>query len=117
MGMENFQLAILFTAAGATVGAGLVKIVVSALKGFGWVPETGRGVLYAVAAASLLLIILAAIDADWLRDGISGADVLMLILSYFNLYAASIGVHETAVKVTAIARGTTNPAGPDERAG
>jgi len=111
--MEAFDLAILFTAAGALVGAGLVKVLVSAAKSFGF-PSTGRAVMGLALALSAGLIALALIDNDLLNDGISGADVLLIVLSIFNVYAAAIGVHETAVKVQNIAQGTTNPDGPDQ---
>lgn len=111
--MDGFELAVLFTAAGAVVGAGLIKILVSAGKSWGIVPEHGRGALIAVALLAVLLIGLAAWDADWIADGISGQDVLIIILAWANLYTASIGVHETAVKAQNIMQGTTNPGGPD----
>lgn len=111
--MDGFELAILFTSAGAIVGAGLLKILVSAGKSFGIVPEHGRGVLYATALLAGALIGLAAWDASWLRDGISGQEVLVVILAWANLYSAAVGVHETAVKVQAVMTGGTNPSGPD----
>lgn len=111
--MEGFELAVLFTAAGAVVGAGLIKVLVSAIKSWGLLPEHGRGVLLAVAALAVLLIGLAAWDAEWIRDGINAQDVLIVILAWANLYTASIGVHETAVKAQNIVQGTTNPTGPD----
>lgn len=111
--MEFFDLAVLFTAAGAVVGGALVKTIVSILKGMGLIPETGRGVMYVVAAVSALFIGLAGFDASFLRDGISGQDILTLILAWAALYAASVGVHETAVKVQDIVQGTTNEGGPD----
>ena len=111
--MEGFELAILFTAAGAVVGAGLIKVLVSAIKSWGLLPEHGRGVLVAVALLALLLVGLATLDAAFIQDGISAQDVLIVVLAWANLYTASIGVHETAVKAQNIVQGTTNPAGPD----
>lgn len=111
--MEAFDLAILFTAAGALVGAGLVKTLVSAGKTLGLLPETGRGLLYTALALSAALIALALIDNDMLRDGVSGGDVLVIVLAVFNVYAASIGVHETVSKIGRVASGSTDPSGPD----
>ena len=116
--MEFFDLAILFTAPGAVVGAALVKTLVSAGKAWGLVPEHGRGTLYAVAVLSAMLIALATWGAEFVMDGIAAQDLLMILLAWSALYAASVGVHETAVKVQRIASGTTNPVAPDEsRAG
>ena len=112
--MEDFQLAILLTTAGAAVGAAFIKTIISALKGLGVVPETGRGVLIAVLAASAVLIGLALWDAQTFADGIDAGDVFMALLSLVGLYTASVGVHETVVKVQAIASGTTNSSGPDQ---
>ena len=111
--MESFDLAILFTAAGALVGAGLIKVIVSAAKGFGY-PSTGRAVMVLALVLSTGLIALALLDNDLLSDGVDGADILLIVLSILNVYAASIGVHETAVKVQNISQGTTNPSGPDQ---
>lgn len=111
--MEFFDLAVLFTAAGAVVGGALVKTLVSAGKAWGLVPEHGRGVLYAVALLSLGLIGLAALDASFLRDGITGQDILTLVLAWAGLYAASVGVHETTVKAQAVLSARTDPTGPD----
>ena len=111
--MENFELAILLTTAGAAVGAALIKTLVSAAKGLGWVPDHGRGIMYAVLAFSVLLIGLAIWDADWIADGVTAGEVFLALLSLAGLYTAAIGMHETAVKVQNIAQGTTNPTGPD----
>lgn len=112
--LDGFEIAILFTSAGAIVGAGLLKILISAGKSFGIVPEHGRGILYATALLAGGLIALAALDADWVRDGISGQEILIVILAWANLYTASVGVHETAVKVQAVMSKSTDPAGPDQ---
>lgn len=111
--MEGFELAILFTTAGAVVGATLVKVLVSALKSFGLVPEHGRGVLYTAAGLSAALVALALLDAPWIRDSISGQDILVIVLSWLGIYTASVGVHETVSKVQRITSGTTDPDGPD----
>lgn len=111
--MDAFDLAILFTAAGALVGAGLIKTLISLAKSAGLLPEHGRGLLYAAAGLAAGLIVLALLDAPLLRDGVSGADVLIIVLAWANLYAASIGVHETAAKVQNVLQNKTNPAGPD----
>lgn len=111
--MEFFDLAVLFTAGGALVGGGLVKTLTSAGKSLGIVPEHGRGVLIAAAALALLLIGLAGFDADFMRDGIAGQDILTLILAWAAVYAASVGIHETAVKVENVVRDATNATGPD----
>ena len=111
--MESFDLAILFTAAGALVGAGLIKVIVSAAKGFGY-PSTGRAVMVLALVLSTGLIALALLDNDLLADGVDGADILLIVLSILNVYAAAIGVHETTVKIGNIAGGTTNPSGPDQ---
>ena len=111
--MEFFDLAVLFTAGGAVVGGGLVKTITSAGKSLGLVPEHGRGVLIAAALASLLLIGLAGFDAAFMRDGITGQDILTLILAWAAVYTSSVGIHETAVKVENVVRGDTDPAGPD----
>ena len=111
--MDAFDLAILFTAAGALVGAGLVKALISAGKSLGIVPETGRGVLLANLLLSTLLIGLALWGGTQFSDGFDGADVLIIILSILNVYTAAIGVHETIAKGARIVSGDTNPAGPD----
>lgn len=113
--MESFELAILLTTAGATTGAVLIKTLVSAGKQIGWLPETGRGVLYAAGALALVLIGLAVWDAGWFSDGVTARDIFLVFLSWFGLYTASVGVHETFSKVQRIASGKTDPAGPDER--
>lgn len=111
--MESFQLAILLTTAGATVGAALIKTLVSAGKQLGFVPEYGRGPMYAAAVLAGVLIALAVWDSTLLTDGVDAGDVFLIFLSFFGLYAAAIGIHETAVKVQRIASGTTNSSGPD----
>lgn len=111
--MEFFDLAVLFTAGGALVGGGLVKTLTSAGKSLGLVPESGRGILYAAALLSLLLVGLAGFDAEFMRDGVTGQDILTLILATAAIYAASVGIHETAVKVERIVTGETDPTGPD----
>lgn len=111
--MEGFELAILLTTAGAVVGAAFIKTIVSAAKGIGIVPETGRGVLIAVGLCAALLMGLAVWDSTLLTDGVDASDVLLIVLSFLGLYTASIGVHETAVKAQNIIQGTTNPTGPD----
>ena len=111
--MEDFQLAILLTTAGAAVGAAFVKTLVSAGKGLGVVPETGRGPMFAALVLSAVLIGLAVWDGTLLEDGVSAGDVFLILLSVVGLYTASVGVHETAVKVQRIATGSTNPDGPD----
>jgi hypothetical protein len=110
--MEQFELAILFTTAGALIGAGLVKALVSAMKSFG-LPSTGRAPMLAALTLSAGLIGLALWGSDIPADGINAQEVLVVILSWLGLYTASVGVHETAVKVERIATGTTNPTGPD----
>ena len=115
--MEAFELAILFSAAGALVGAGLIKTLVSAGKGWGIVPEHGRGVLFATAILAAILIALAGLDADWIGGDDIGQDVLVIVLAWVNIYAASIGVHETAIKVQSIVSNSTTPDGPDGPAG
>lgn len=112
--MEQFQLIILLTTAGAAVGAVLIKTLVSAAKGIGILPETGRSSMYAAAAIAAVLIALAVFDAPILRDGVTGQDVFVIFLSWFGLYAAAVGTHETAVKAQNIVQGTTNPTGPDD---
>lgn len=111
--MEAFDLAILFTAAGALVGAGLVKTIISAAKNMGLLPEHGRGVLYAAFGLSAALVLLALFGHEMLNDGVQGGDILVVILAVLNVYAASVGVHETAAKVEHAVRGTTDPTGPD----
>ena len=111
--MESFELAILFTTAGALVGAGLIKTVISAAKQFG-LPDHGRAPMIAALVLSAGLIGLALWGSDLVADGINAQDVLVVILSWLGLYTASIGVHESVVKVQSIASGTTNPAGPDQ---
>lgn len=112
--MEGFELAILFTTAGAFVGASLLKIIVSAGKNAGLIPEHGRGILYVTAVLAAGLIVLALLDADFIRDGLSGQDILTIILAWLGIYTSAVGVHETAAKVQNIVQGTTNPVGPDE---
>jgi len=111
--MESFELAILFTTAGALVGAALIKTVISAAKQFG-LPDHGRAPMVASLVLSAALIGLALWGSELIADGINAQDVLVIILSWLGLYTASIGVHESAVKVQRIASGTNNPAGPDQ---
>lgn len=111
--MEFFTLAILFTAAGAAVGAVVVKSFVSALKAAGVLPEHGRGILYAVALISAVLIGLACLDAPFLKDGVAGDDVFLIFLSWLGLHTASVGAHEVITKGQAMISGSTNPQGPD----
>ena len=111
--MENFDLAIIYTVEGVLVAAALVKVIVSAVKNLGIIPETGRAPMLAALAVSAALVGLSLIDADFLRDGTSGNDILKIVLAVVGLYTASIGVHETAAKVQRIAESRTNPTGPD----
>lgn len=112
--MEAFDLLILFTTAGALVGATLVKILVSAGKGLGLLPDSGRVLLFAVLALSAGLVGLAlTANPPFLADGFNGQDVLIIVLSVVGIYTAAIGVHETVSKVQRIATGTTDPTGPD----
>ena len=112
--MENFELAILLTTAGAAVGATLIKTVVSAGKQLGWLPEHGRGLLYASGVLAIVLMGLAVWDAETFADGVNAQEVLTVFLAWFGLYTASVGVHETAAKVQRAVSGTTNPTGPDQ---
>jgi hypothetical protein len=111
-GMEGFELAILFTTAGAAVGAALIKTIVSAAKSFG-LTDHGRAPMIAALALSVFLIGLATWDEQLFADGVSGADILVVVLAIVGLYTASVGVHETVSKVQRIASGTTDPSGPD----
>ena len=111
--MDNFELAILLTTAGAAVGATLIKTIVSAGKQFGWLPETGRGLLYAAAVMALVLMGLAVWDAETFSDGVNAQEVLTVFLSWFGLYTASVGVHETVAKVQRAVTTGTNPTGQD----
>lgn len=111
--MDAFDLAILFTAAGALVGAGLVKTLISAAKNMGLLPDHGRGLLYTALALSAALIGLALIDNPLFDDGVQGGDILIIVLAIFNVYAASVGIHETAAKTQRALAGETNPQGPD----
>ena len=116
--MDNFELAILLTTAGAAVGATLIKTLVSAGKQLGWLPEHGRGLLYASGVAALILMALAVWDAisreTLFANGVNAQEVLTVFLAWFGLYTASVGVHETAAKVQRAVSGTTNPTGPDQ---
>lgn len=111
--MENFDLAILFTTAGALVGAGLIKTLVSSGKALGIVPENGRGVMYAALLLSTALIGLALWGSELLADGVQAQDVLIVVMSILGIYTSSIGVHETVTKIQNISSGSTNPSGPD----
>ena len=112
--MEDFQLSILLTTAGAAVGAGLIKTLISALKGLGLINDFGRAPLYAAMIAAAGLMALAVWDSSLLHDGVDAADVFVIFLSWIGLYTAAVGVHETAVKAQRIVQGTTNPSGPDQ---
>lgn len=111
--MEAFELAILLTTAGAAVGAGLIKTLISALKGLGLINDFGRAPLYAAMIAAAGLMALAVWDSTLLTDGASGQDVFIIFLSWLGLYTSAVGIHETAVKAQRIVQGTTNPTGPD----
>ena len=111
--MEAFELAILFTAAGALVGAGVVKAIASVIKSFGFLPEHGRIWLVATAILAAGLIGLALLDIEWLGGDDLGQDILVIILAWLNIYTSAVGVHETAVKVQDVVSGNTNPSGPD----
>lgn len=112
---QDFQLSILLTTAGAAVGAGLIKTIVSALKGMGLLPDHGRALLLVAGALAILLMGLAVWDAAIFSDGdgVTAQEIFTVLLATFGLYSASVGVHETAVKVQNIMQGTTNPTGPD----
>jgi hypothetical protein len=107
--MEPFDLAILFTTAGAVPGAALVKVLLSAGKNLGVVPEHGRGILYANALVSALLILGAGLSAPWLKDGVSANEVLVVVLAWVGVGGLAIGVHEVAVKTQRVLQGTTDP--------
>lgn len=112
--MEAFDLLILFTTAGALVGASFVKVLVSAAKNLGLLPENGRVLMYVVLLLSAGLIGLAlTAQPEFMADGLGGQDVLVIILSILGVYTSAIGVHETAAKIQRVATGTTNPTGPD----
>ena len=111
--MENFELAILLTTAGAAVGATLIKTLVSAAKQLGWLPEHGRALLYASGVLAVLLMGLAVWDAAIFADGVDAQEVFVVFLAWFGLYTSAVGVHETAAKVQRAVSGTTNPQGPD----
>lgn len=113
MPIESFDLSILFRTEGALVGGAFVKVLVSALKNMGLIPEFGRSSLMAAAAISLLLIGLALWGAPWISDGINGQEVFTALMAWAGLYAAAVGVHETAAKVQRIMQSETNPHGPD----
>lgn len=112
--MEGFDLAILFTTAGAVPGGALVKLILSAGKNLGIVPEHGRGILYANALVSALLIVGAALSAPWLHDGVNANEVLVVFLAWIGVGGLAIGVHEVAVKTQNVLQGSTNPVGPDK---
>jgi hypothetical protein len=112
---EGFDLAVLFTAAGAFSGGALVKFILSAGKGWGIVPEHGRGILYANALVSAFLIGLGLLQVPWLGGDDIGQDILNIVLAYLGVYSSAIGVHETVAKVQRIGEKKTDPTGPDNR--
>lgn len=108
--MEPFPLEIIFTAAGALVGAGVVTAIVELAKKFGVIAETGRAPMLAAAVLSLGLVLLAA----WsLAPGISPESILLGVLSWLNVTTAAIGTHAAVRKTAAVMSGSTNPSGPD----
>ena len=111
--MDGFELAILLTAAGAATGGVLIKTLISAGKQIGWLPETGRALLYAAGILAAGLMSLAVWDAGTFSDGVDPQSILMVLLSWFGLYTAAVGTHETFAKAQRMISGETNPKGPD----
>lgn len=112
--MEAFDLLIVFTTAGALVGATLVKTLVSSGKGLGLLPDSGRVLLYATLGLSAALVGLAlTASPPFLADGFNGQDVLIIVLSVLGVYTSAIGVHETAAKIQRAVTTGTDPSGPD----
>lgn len=108
--MEPFDLAIIFTAAGALIGAALVTAAVELLKRLGILAVHGRAPMLAAAALSAGLVLLGAWSIGFV---LSPENLLLGILAWINVTTAAIGTHATVRKAGAIASGSTNPGGPD----
>lgn len=108
--MEPFPLEIIFTAAGAIVGAGVVTSLVELAKKFGAISEHGRAPMLTAAGLSAGLVGLAAWSAS---VGISPESILLGVLAWLNVTTAAIGTHAAVRKAGAVMSGSTNPSGPD----
>lgn len=108
--MEPFPLEIVFTAAGAIVGAGLIASIVELAKRFGVIAEHGRAPMISSAVLAAALVGLAAWSAGL---AFTPESILLGVLAWMNVSTAAIGSHATVRKAHSIATHSTNPAGPD----
>lgn len=109
--MDTITLAAVLTTAGASIAGGLVAGVVQLVKPM--LPDTwstGRAPM--ILSALLALVITAgALSAAGLGFGWDAAWIGLL--TWYGVYGAAIAGHATVRKVVNVARGTTNPTGPD----
>lgn len=118
MGADQIVLPLsdVFTAAGALAWAAAIAALVQLGKRISFIPipETGRGILFAVALIAALVTGLAAWDLGLTIDA---QGVVLLVFTWANLAAASVGAYEAGAKAVRVATGTTNPSGPDYGSG
>lgn len=101
-------------AGGAAVGGAIVSSVTGLLKNL--LPDSwqhGRAVLAIVYAIAAFMVI-ASIWALPPIEGGPGAVALVGLLAWQGLATAAVGTREVFVKGVSIARGTTDPSGPDQ---
>ena len=106
------QLGAVFSAEGLALWAAAIVLLIQFGKRFvPFIPEHGRGVLYAVAVISLLVIAGAVWEAG---TGIEGPNhVVRLLFTFVALSSAAIGEYEAGAKTIRVLTSSTNPAGPD----
>lgn len=103
----------------AAVGGSAVLVtgLVQALKALAFPAawQTGRAPMVAAAILSALAVV-----AGFVQIGLSLADPnawTAAVAAWLTVYTASVGVHQTVAKVSRVAAGTTNRAGPDDASG
>lgn len=113
-GVLPLPLAEIFTAPGVIAWAAVVTLIVQFLKKLAWfpVPESGRGVLYAVAVVAGCLVLLAAWDTGFSMFA-NPTGIIGLLLTWISVSTAAVGTAEATSKAVRVVRGTTNPTGPD----
>lgn len=106
-------LAEVFTAAGVTAwAAAIVGLVQFGKRFLPFIPEHGRGVLALVAVLAGIVVALAAWD---IGVSLSPQAIVVLALTWSALGSAAIGLYEAGLKAIAVATGSTDTTGPDER--
>lgn len=109
---EFLPFSSLFEPAAIPAWGALVVLIVQFGKRFvPGIPDTGRGVLYVVAAVCAGLLALAVVDRG---TGVGDVEAIKnLVLLWIGFVSTSVGLFELGSKTARVVTGSTDPSGPD----